>query len=164
MKELADPALALDRARDLWIQHGRSEKWIRQRMTGQETRNNLTDYWSDHDVRESQEFAILTNLIHEEWAGLSIRGHKDLKGLHTQNLRDHMTEAALIFTALAELSTRQVAERMNANGMPENKVAAKTGGGFARKARVELEALTGQPVVTPENALPPARKVLKPKP
>lgn len=164
MREMADPAMALDRARDLWIQHGRSEKWIRQRMTGQETRNKLTDYWSGHDVKEGQEFAILTNLIHEEWAGLSIRGHKDLKGLHTQNLRDHMTEAELIFTALAELSTRQVAERMNANGMPENKVAAKTGGGFARKAKVELEALTGQPVVTPENALPPARKALKPKP
>jgi hypothetical protein len=160
MQELADPALALDRARELWQKHGRSEKWIQQRMTGQETRNKLTDYWADHDVREGQEFAILTNLIHQEWTGLSV------KGLNTQNLRDHMTEAELIFTALAELSTRQIAEHMNATGLPENKLAAKTGGGFAREAREKMESLTGQPVVTPENALPSGtRKALKaPKP
>ena len=162
MQEMADPALALNRARELWQKHGRSEKWIQLRMTGQETRNKLTDYWADHAIQEGQEFAILTNLIHEEWTGVSVKQHKDLKGLRTQNLRDHMTEAELLFTALAELSTRQIAERMSATGMPENKIAAKTGGSFARKARLEMESLTGQPVVTPENALPPkGRKALK---
>ncbi|MDR3672894.1 MAG: BRO family protein [Holophaga sp.] len=161
MQELADPALALDRARELWQQHGRSEKWIQQRMSGQETRNKLTDYWADHDIKEGQEFAILTNLIHQEWTGLSVKGHKQLKGLRTQNLRDHMTEAELLFTALAELTTRQVAEHMNAIGMPQNETAARTGGGLARKARREFETLTGRPVVSPDNALPPARKALK---
>ncbi len=162
MQEMADPALALDRARELWQKHGRSEKWIQQRMTGQETRNKLTDYWADHDIREGQEFAILTNLIHEEWTGLSVKQHRDLKGLRTHNLRDHMTEAELIFTALAELSTRQIAESVNATGMPENESAARTGGRIARKARLDLESRTGTPVVTPENALPPARgKALK---
>lgn len=166
MQEMADPTLALNRARELWQKHGRSEKWIQQRMTGQETRNKLTDYWANHDIQEGQEFAILTNLIHEEWTGLSVKAHKDLKGLRTQNLRDHMSEAELLFTALAELSTRQIAERMNATGMPENQIAAKTGGGFARKARQEMESLTGQSVVTLENLLPPkGRKALKaPKP
>ena len=166
MQEMADPALALNRARELWQKHGRSEKWIQQRMTGQETRNKLTDYWADHDIQKGQEFAILTNLIHEEWTGLSVKAHKDLKGLRSQNLRDHMSEAELLFTALAELSTRQIAERMKATGMPQNAVAAKTGGGFARKARQDMENLTGKPVVTPENALPPKhRKALKaPKP
>jgi DNA-damage-inducible protein D len=158
MQEMADPSLALDRARALWQKHGRSEKWIHQRTTGQETRNKLTDYWADHDIKKGQEFAILTNLIHEEWTGLTIKGHKDLKGLNAQNLGDHMTEAELIFTALAELTTRQVAQRMNATGMKENQVAAKTGGGFAGKARKDMEALTGQPVVAMENALPPTRK------
>ena len=161
MQEMADPALALNRARELWQKHGRSEKWIQQRMTGQETRNKLTDYWANHDIKEGQEFAILTNLIHEEWAGLSVKAHKQLKGLRTQNLRDHMTEAELIFTALAELSTRQIAESLNATGMPQNEAAARTGGGIARKARQELESRTGQPVVSPENVLPPARKPLK---
>ena len=162
MQELADPALALDRARELWQKHGRSEKWIQQRMTGQETRNKLTDYWADHDVKKGQEFAILTNLIHEEWAGLSVKGHKQLKGLNTQNLRDHMTEAELIFTALAELTTRQVAEGMNATGMPQNATAARTGGGVARRARQDFETITGQPVVAPDNVLPP-RKAQRPK-
>jgi len=161
MQELADPALALNRARELWQKHGRSEKWIQQRMTGQETRNKLTDYWSNHEIKEGQEFAILTNLIHEEWAGLSVKGHKQLKGLNTQNLRDHMTEAELIFTALAELTTRQVAEGMNATGMPQNATAARTGGGVARRARQDFETITGQPVVSPVNTLPPARKRLK---
>jgi hypothetical protein len=162
MQEMVDPALALDRARELWQKHGRSEKWIQQRMTGQETRNKLTDYWAGHDIKEGQEFAILTNLIHEEWTGLSVKAHKGLKGLNTQNLRDHMTEAELIFTALAELSTRQIAESMNATGMPENKAAAITGGTIARNARQELEQRTGKPVVTPENLLPPkGRKALK---
>ncbi len=115
---------------------------------GQETRNKLTDYWKDHDIKEGDEFAILTNIIHQEWAEVTVKEHKNIKGLKTQNLRDHMSEAELIFTALAELSTRQIAETMNATGMPENTVASKTGGGIAKKARVELENNTGKKVIT----------------
>lgn len=110
MKEIADPEQSLDRARENWQKLGRSEKWIQQRMTGQETRNKLTDYWKESGVEKSDEFAFLTNIIHTEWAGLSVKEHKGLKKLKTQNLRDHMNEAELIFTALAELSTRQIAE------------------------------------------------------
>ena len=161
MQDMADPARSLDRAREYWQQHGRSEKWIQQRMMGQETRNKLTDYWKDHDIKQEEEYAILTNIIHREWADVSVKKHKEMKGLKTQNLRDHMSEAELIFTALAELSTRQIAETMNAAGMRENKVAGKTGGGIAKKARRELEAKTGKKVVTNENFLPPdMRKTL----
>lgn len=124
MQEIADPAQALDRARQTWQQHGRSDKWIAQRMTGQETRNKLTDYWSEHGIEKGREFAILANLIHQEWSGLSVAEHKEAKGLTSHNLRDHMSEAELIFTALAELSTRQIAERKNATGMAENQTAA----------------------------------------
>ncbi len=111
MQELADPALSLDRARQTWQQHGRSDKWIQQRMTGQET---------------------------------------------SHNLRDHMSEAELIFTALAELSTRQIAESVQATGMAENKNAAQSGGSIARQARNQLESQTGKSVVTGANYLPPA--------
>jgi hypothetical protein len=159
MQEMADPALALTRTRENWRKLGRSEKWITQRMTGQETRNKLTDYWATHEVKQGQEFAILTNIIHEEWSGVSVKEHKDLKGLESQNLRDHMSEAELIFTALAELSTRQIAETAAAVGLPANKKAAKTGGGIAHRARLELESKTGRRVVTGDNYLPP----LKPK-
>jgi hypothetical protein len=157
LREIADPALGLERTRETWRKLGRSEKWITQRMTGQETRNKLTDYWGTHEIKQGEEFAILTNLIHEEWSGVSVKEHKDLKGLESQNLRDHMSEAELIFTALAELSTRQIAETEVAVGLPANKKAAKTGGGIAQRARVELESKTGRKVVTGENYLPPGK-------
>ena len=162
MQELADPALSLDRARQTWQQHGRSDKWIQQRMTGQETRNKLTDYWSEHDIQQGREFAILTNIIHQEWSGVSVAEHKDMKGLTSHNLRDHMSEAELIFTALAELSTRQIAENAQATGLPQNKAAAKAGGRIAAQARNQLESQTGQSVVTGANYLPPpAAKAIK---
>ncbi|MFO1453692.1 MAG: Bro-N domain-containing protein [Lysobacterales bacterium] len=161
MQELADPAQALDRARAIWQQQGRSEKWIQQRMLGQETRNKLTDYWADHAIKQGEEYAILTNIIHQEWADVSVKTHKQLKGLKSHNLRDHMSEAELIFTALAELSTRQVAESVDATGMEENKQAARSGGRIARKARLDLEAQTGRKVVSADNLLPPKQKTLK---
>ena len=160
MQEMADPALSLDRARETWQKHGRSDKWIQQRMTGQETRNKLTDYWSEHEIQQGEEYAILTNLIHQEWAGVSVKAHKDLKGLKSQNLRDHMSEAELIFTALAELSTRQLAESVAATGMTENETAAKAGGRIARKARLDLESKTGKSVITGANFLPPPRGII----
>ena len=154
MQEMADPARSLDRARENWQKHGRSQKWIQQRMMGQETRNKLTDYWKDHEITKNEEFAILTNIIHQEWADVSVKEHKGIKGLKTQNLRDHMSEAELIFTALAELSTRQIAESTEATGLPENEVAGKKGGGIAKKARLELEEKTGKRVISGENYLP----------
>ncbi len=153
MQEMADPALSLDRARQTWQQHGRSDKWIQQRMTGQETRNKLTDYWREHDIKEGAEFAILTNIIHQEWSGVSVAEHKGMKGLESHNLRDHMSEAELIFTALAELSTRQIAESENATGLPQNKTAAKAGGRIAAQARHQLEEQTGKSVVSGSNFL-----------
>ena len=129
-------------------------------MTGQETRNKLTDYWANHDIKEGEEYAILTNIIHQEWADVDVKQHKAMKGLQSQNLRDHMSEAELIFTALAELSTRQIAESVEATGMRENEDAAKTGGGIAKKARLELEGKTGKKVVSAENYLPPTQKKL----
>ena len=157
MQEMADPALSLDRARQTWQQHGRSDQWIQQRMTGQETRNKLTDYWSEHDIKQGSEFAILTNIIHREWSGLSVAQHKAIKDLKSHNLRDHMSEAELIFTALAELSTRQIAESVDASGMDENKSAAQIGGRIARQARNQLESQTSKSVITDANYLPPAK-------
>ena len=154
VQEMADPSKAIDRARETYQKLGLSEKLIQQRMTGQETRNKLTDYWKDHEITEGEEYAILINIIHQEWSGLSVKEHKDLKGLKSQNLRDHMSEAELIFTALAELSTRQIAEAENATGMGENKKSAKRGGKIAKEAKEKLELETGKKVVTDSNFLP----------
>ena len=138
MQEIQDPEKSLNRARENWQKHGRSEKWIQQRMMGQETRNKLTDYWSENGVEEGQEFAILTNIIHEEWTGLSTGQHKKLKGLKSQNLRDHMTEAELLFTALAELSTRKIAENMETVGLEENKIPAKKRWTNCQKCQIRI--------------------------
>ena len=154
MQEISDPSQGIDRIRENWRKLGRSEKWIQQRMTGQETRNKLTDYWKESGIEKKDEFALLTNIIHQEWTGLTVKKHKDLKGLKSQNLRDHMSEAELIFTALAELSTRQIAEKEEAKGLKKNAVASKKGGAVAKNARKELESQTGKSVVTGENFLP----------
>lgn len=163
MEEMNNPEKALNRSREYWQKQGRSEKWIQQRMLGQETRNKLTDYWGEHGVEKKDEFAILTSIIHKEWSDLTVKDHKSLKGLKTQNLRDHMNEAELIFTALAELSTRQIAEVEKAEGIEENKIPAKKGGKIAKDARKALENKTGKSVITGDNFLPPkqAQKQIK---
>ena len=157
MQEMTDPEKALNRSREYWQRQGRSVKWIQQRMMGQETRNKLTDYWSEHGVKKGDEFAILTNIIHEEWSDFSVTGHKKLKGLKTQNLRDHMSEEELIFSALAELSTRKIAETDKTTGLEANKVPALKGGKIAKNARMALEEKIGKSVITGENFLPKAK-------
>ena len=158
LQEIQDPSLSMDRARENWQKMGRSEKWIQQRMTGQETRNKLTDYWKESGVTKQDEFAFLTNIIHQEWTGISVKKHKEIKGLKSQNLRDHMSEAELLFTALAELSTRQIAEAEQAKGINENAKAGKKGGAIAKNARQALETKTGRSVITGENYLKPKKK------
>ena len=161
LQEIQDPSLSMDRARENWQLMGRSEKWIQQRMTGQETRNKLTDYWKENEVTKQNEFAFLTNIIHQEWTGITVKKHKEIKGLKTQNLRDHMSEAELLFTALAELSTRQIAQADQAKGVAENAKASKKGGAIAKNARKELESKTGKKVVTNENFLIHKKNKLK---
>jgi hypothetical protein len=151
----------MDRARENWQKMGRSEKWIQQRMTGQETRNKLTDYWKENEVTKQNEFAFLTNIIHQEWTGITIKKHKEIKRLKSQNLRDHMSEAELLFTALAELSTRQIAQADQAKGIAENAKASKKGGAIAKNARKALESKTGKKVVTSENFLSKPKNKLK---
>ncbi|OGG87651.1 antirepressor [Candidatus Kuenenbacteria bacterium RIFCSPHIGHO2_02_FULL_39_13] len=151
IEEINDPEKALNRSRNYWQRMGRSDKWIQQRMMGQEIRNKLTDYWKNNEVKEQDEYAILTNIIHEEWSDLTVQEHKNLKNLKRENLRDHMSDAELVFTALAELSTRQIAETMATKGLEENKIPAKKGGRVARNARLELEQKTGKKIVSADN-------------
>jgi len=153
LKETVDPEIAVNRARQHWLKMGRSSKWIEQRMRGQEIRNKLTDYWSEHAVDESVEYAALTNIIHREWAGITTKEHKNLKGLRGHNLRDHMSDEELLFTALAELSTRGVAEKNSAVGFDKNAVAAKVGGQVSKRAKNDFEKLTGKKVVSEKNFL-----------
>lgn len=161
LQETVNPEMAMDRARKYWKNAGRSEKWIEQRMRGQETRNKLTDYWKEHDVKEGVEYASLTDIIHQEWTGLTTKQHKQIKKLRGQNLRDHMTEAELIFTALAELSTTHIAKSEQAEGYKKNARSAKGGGRIAADARKALEKKTGENIVSTKNFLKGKKKTLK---
>lgn len=153
MQETIDPEKTVTRARKTWQAMGRSQKWINQRMLSIENRNKLTDYWGDHGVEKPDEYARLTNVIHQEWSGITVKEHKNLKGLGQENLRDHMSDAELIFTSLAELSARQISEATKAEGYKPNEVAAKRGGKISGNARAELEAQTGKKVITNKNLL-----------
>lgn len=153
-REIKDPERSLERALDNWRKMGRDEKWILRRMMSQETRHRLTEYWGKHGITEGEDFRRLTNTIHEMWSGLTIAEHKTLKGLKSHNLRDHMNEAELIFTALAEMAARQIAENKRAVGYEENASSAEKGGRIARNARKGLEEQTGKNVLSEENFLP----------
>ncbi|OIO50582.1 MAG: hypothetical protein AUJ36_00025 [Parcubacteria group bacterium CG1_02_41_26] len=159
LQETANPELAVNRARKHWLNLGRSSKWIEQRMRGQEIRNKLTDYWAEHGIEEDLEYAKLTDIIHQEWANLTTSSHKQLKGLKGHNLRDHMTDEELLFTALAEMSTRGIAEKDKAEGFGKNAVAGRQGGQVANRAKEDFEKLTGQKVVSGQNFLSPQKEV-----
>ena len=163
MQEMGDPARSLDRAREYW-QTARP-----QREVDPAADDRAGNPQQAHRLLEGPRDQGRRGIRHPDqhhpsgMGGVSVKEHKEIKGLKTQNLRDHMSEAELIFTALAELSTRQIAESVEATGMDENAEAGKKGGGIAKKARWELEQKTGKSVVTGENFLPPAasRKKLK---
>ena len=157
IKETEDPEAGIARARAIWRKQGRSQEWINQRLLSIKIRGDLTDFWSDHGIKESAEFARLTGITHKEWTGMTIREHKSLKGLKSQNLRDHMSDAELVLTMLAEVSTKQIAAGSDATGFKENAEAAKQGGGVARKAREELEQKSGKSVLTNQNFIPPQK-------
>lgn len=161
LKETVDPEIAVNRARAHWLDLGRSPKWIEQRMRGQEIRNKLTDYWAGHGVDRDLEYAKLTDIIHREWTGMTTSGHKQLKNLQNHNLRDHMSDEELLFTALAEMSTRGIAEKDEAEGFGKNAVAAGQGGKVANRAKNDFEKLTGRKVVSWQNFLLPQKELKK---
>jgi hypothetical protein len=104
--EIENPELAMARMQELYEKKGYPKEWIDKRLRGIAVRQDLTDEWKNRGARTTLEYAILTNLIHQEWSGVSVNAHKVLKGLKTENLRDHMSEAELIFTAPAPLDNR----------------------------------------------------------
>jgi hypothetical protein len=155
LKEIVDPEISLNRARDNWKTMGHSTKWIEQQMRGQEIRNKFYDYWINHKIEESEKFAILTNIIHQEWTGLIIKEHKNLKKLKGHNLRDNMTDAELLFISLAELTTHKITENEKSIGFNKNAVSAKKGGHYTKNAKENFEKLTNSKVISKQNYLSP---------
>ena len=160
LDEIQDPELGFDRLREIYKAKGYPDEWIERRMQSIETRKQLTDEWKNRNVKEGQEYAILTAQIAKGTFGLTPTEHKEVKSLtqSNQNLRDHMTPLELIFTALGEEATRQVTLRDDAQGYNENYDAAKEGGEAAGEARERFEKRIGQKVVSDKNFLNQSEK------
>lgn len=154
LDEIENPELASQRARELYKLKGYSDDWIEKRMRSIAIREELTDEWKSHGVKEQVEYAILTAEISKATFGLTPSEYKKVKGLKSQNLRDHMNDLELIFSMLGEASTTAIVKTQNPKGFQENKKAAKQGGAVAGNARKELESKTGQKVVSNQNYLP----------
>jgi len=155
LDEIENPELANARIKEIYRQKGYSDEWIEKRVRGIQIRDELTDEWKKRGVKENREYAILTAEISKATFGMTPNAYRDFKGLSetNANLRDHMDDMELIFTMLGEASTTRIAQSKNAQGLAENKVAAKEGGKIAGNARKELEAKTGKSVATSENYL-----------
>lgn len=152
LDELQDPEISIDRALNQYIQLGYSESWINQRLKSIEIRKELTDEWKSRGIKEGQQFAILTDIITQSWSGKTTKEYKILKGLKKENLRDNMTNTELILNMLAEASTTDISKAVNPDTFEDNINVAKQGGNVANVARKELEAKTGQKVVSSSNA------------
>ena len=159
LDQMQDPELSIEQAMMDYKRLGYSDNWINQRLKSIEIRKDLTDEWKKHGLLEGIQFATLTDIIYKTWADKTAKEYKQFKGLKKENLRDNMTNKELVLNMLAELSTKEISEVNNPETFDEHTEVAKQGGTIARNARIELEAKTGQAVVSPVNA----KKILKVK-
>lgn len=160
IKEIENPELASQRAREIYKAKGYSSDWIEKRMRGIQVREELTNEWKQRNVGEQPEYAILTAEICKATFGMTPTEYKKHKELKRENLRDHMTDLELIFTMLGEASTTEITRTNDAQGFDENKTAARSGGAVAGNARKELESKTGKKVITKKNYLENFNKLI----
>jgi DNA-damage-inducible protein D len=153
LDEIENPELATQRTRELYKLKGYSDAWIEKRMRSIAIREELTEEWKNRGVREQVEYAILTAEISKATFGLTPSEYKKVKGLKSENLRDHMNDLELIFSMLGEASTTAIVKTRNPKGFAENRIVANEGGSVAGKARRDLELKTRQKVITSENYL-----------
>lgn len=151
LDQMQDPELSIQQAMVDYKRLGYSDNWINQRLKSIEIRKDLTDQWKLHNVEEVQ-YATLTDIIYQSWAGRTSKEYKQLKGLKKENLRDNMTNEELVLNMLAELSATSITKAKNPQTLDENKTCAKEGGDVARVAREQLESKTGRSVVSPLSA------------
>lgn len=152
LDQMADPELSINQALEDYRRLGYSDNWINQRLKSIEIRKDLTDQWKQHNVEEGVQFATLTDIIYQAWAGRTAKEYKQLKGLKKENLRDNMTNEELVLNMLAELSTTSITRAKDPQTLAENMQCAADGGNVAKVAREELEAKTGRSVVSPLSA------------
>jgi len=152
LEEIDDPEQGIDRLLEYYHRKGYSKAWINQRLKSIEVRKELVEEWDRRGVKKGQEYAALTDIITQGWAGMTTKQYKQFKGLKTESLRDNMTNLELVLSMLAEASTTEISQKEQPDTLEESKRIAHRGGKVARVARKELETQTGQKVVSPLNA------------
>lgn len=152
IEETIDPEQAIDRALETYLKKGYSEEWVHQRLLAIRVRNALTDEWKARGVEKGVEYAILTDEITKAWSGMSTKQYKSLKGLRKENLRDNMSDLELVLTMLSEATTTEISKQAQPQSFSENMAVAQRGGKVAGDARKAIEAETGHPVITAQNA------------
>ena len=152
IEETIDPEQAIDRALETYLKKGYSEDWIHQRILSIRVRNELTAEWQARGVEQGREYAILTDEITKAWSGMTTRQYKNLKGLKKENLRDNMSTLEIVLNMLAETTTTELSKAHRPEGFEESRIVARRGGKVAGDARLAIEADTGRPAVTAENA------------
>lgn len=152
LDQMQDPELSIEQAMQDYKRLGYSDNWINQRLKSIEIRKDLTDQWKLHGVEEGVQYATLTDIIYQAWAGKTAKEYKQFKGLKKENLRDNMTNEELVLNMLAELSTTSITRSRDPQGLYENMQVAAEGGEVARVAKEKLEEKTGRQVVSPLSA------------
>lgn len=152
IEETIDPELTIDRALETYLKKGYTREWINQRLQAIQVRKELTDEWQDRGVKKGVEYAILTDEITRAWSGMTMRQYKKLKGLKKENLRDNMSTTEIILNMLAETSTKDISQAAKPETFEENIEVARRGENVAGIAKQALEAETGKPVITSQNA------------
>lgn len=152
IEETEDPELAFERGMETYLKKGYSRDWVNQRLKSIEVRKELTDEWEDRGIQKGREFAILTEEITKAWSGMSTREYKQVKSLKKENLRDHMTNMELVLNMLAEVTTTEISKQKQPQGFEENREIAEQGGTIAGNTRKEIEAKSGKPIISANNA------------
>ena len=151
LDQLQDPELSIEQAVADYRRLGYSDEWINQRLRGIETRKQLTDEWKRGGVKDWQ-YATLTDIITQQWSGMTTKEYKGFKGLHKEGLRDNMSNVELALNMLAEASTTEISKQRNPTTFNQHANTARSGGNVAKAARVELESRLGHSVISSERA------------
>jgi len=152
IEETLDPELIAERLSATYERKGYTREWINQRLMAISARKELTDEWKDRGIRESKDYAILTDELTRAWSGMSTQQYKDLKGLKKESLRDNMSTTELVLNMLAETATKEISQAEQPEGFSQNKRVAQRGGNIAGEAQKAIERESGKPVITSQNA------------
>ncbi|MBP9758781.1 hypothetical protein KBD45_03730 [Candidatus Dojkabacteria bacterium] len=161
IEETEDPEKAIQRALSTYLKKGYSKSWVDLRLKSIEIRKDLTNEWEERGVKNSNEYAILTDDITFAWAGLRTKDYKGYKGLKKENLRDNMTNLELVLNMLAETATTEISKTKKPDTFVKNRVVAKEGGSIAGRARKEIESKSGRKVISKYRFAPKSNKILE---